>query len=313
MPDRAGELSLTQQRDRFVTFAFVAADILLETDPDGVISYATGSTQSLLQRDTSALEGQGLGTLAMPDDAEIIPELLARIVTTGRVRDVAVRFAGTAGAHVSMLVSGMKSPYDARLLQLTVRSAPLANAGAPVGAADSPVPRAVFAEQVAQYAKEARESKNSKNLTFYDVSAAAGDKDLSQPENAPVVERLEKCLGAWSSGGTPAGKLDHGRYGVVLDSDVSADALGNRLGTILADGGAAVPVPHASLDISEPVETDRFAVAVNHAIESFLLEGPSHNELESFAKCIAALDRQDRMDKPQRGKVLRKRREDNWL
>jgi hypothetical protein len=190
----------------------------------------------------------------------------------------------------------------------------LANAGAPVGAADSPVNQQQFKEQVIQYADAARDAQESKNLTLYDFSTAITDENLGDRKKSSVVGQLEKCLDAWASGGTPAGRLDDGKYGVVLDADANAAALGSRLGGIIADGDMEKwsPVMHASLDISEPVERDRFGDALSFAIDRFLEEGPGQSDLLSFAKCIEALERQERMEKTVKSRARRKGVQDGW-
>jgi hypothetical protein len=169
MAAEKSDLSLSQQRDRFVAFAFAPSDILLEVNLDGNLTYATGGLQSLLQQDEGALLGSSLSALVVEEDTIVIEELLSRIALTGRVRDVAVRLAGASGAQVQVMVCGMKCPYEDGIVHLAVRRAPLTNAGAAVGAADSPVSKEQFKEQVAHYAEAAREAQETKNLTLYDL------------------------------------------------------------------------------------------------------------------------------------------------
>lgn len=45
------------ERDRFVAFAFAAADLLLEVDGAGKITFAAGALKSLTNRDAGALMG----------------------------------------------------------------------------------------------------------------------------------------------------------------------------------------------------------------------------------------------------------------
>ena len=46
------------ERDRFVAFAFAAADLLLEVDDAGKITFAAGALKALTQRDASALRSE---------------------------------------------------------------------------------------------------------------------------------------------------------------------------------------------------------------------------------------------------------------
>ncbi|MHA6288296.1 EAL domain-containing protein [Maricaulis sp. CAU 1757] len=49
-------MSLTEQRNRFLSFAFASSDVLIETDRDGKVSYAAGAVATL---GTPELEGKG--------------------------------------------------------------------------------------------------------------------------------------------------------------------------------------------------------------------------------------------------------------
>ena len=54
--------------DRFVAFSFAAAELLVETDLNGVIGFATGAFRSRLGREATSYEGCQLSSLFSPAD-----------------------------------------------------------------------------------------------------------------------------------------------------------------------------------------------------------------------------------------------------
>ena len=91
--------ALRRERNRFVAFAFAAADLVLEVGPDGAIDYAAGAGKDVLGIDTGRLIGVDFfGLLAAMseamdrDDAEALQAVLSRNI-----------FDGATGPHVVAL------------------------------------------------------------------------------------------------------------------------------------------------------------------------------------------------------------------
>ena len=70
---------LRQERDRFVAFAFAAADLLLEVDPGGVIRFAAGAAKRLTGRSAEALVGASMEAMLTSADYRLIRQLLVRL------------------------------------------------------------------------------------------------------------------------------------------------------------------------------------------------------------------------------------------
>jgi PAS domain-containing protein len=60
------------ERDRFVAFAFAAADLLLEVDGEGKITFAAGALKALTHRDASALKGRPFTELLADSDRALV-------------------------------------------------------------------------------------------------------------------------------------------------------------------------------------------------------------------------------------------------
>ena len=76
-PDDA--TAIRADRDRFVAFAFSAADILLELDSSHVIRYAAGAVTALLGVSPADLDGRPLLSLAPAQARPVLGELLLAI------------------------------------------------------------------------------------------------------------------------------------------------------------------------------------------------------------------------------------------
>ena len=72
-------------RDRFVAFAFAAADAVIEVSPDGRIAYAAGAIESMTRRTPEALVDRSFGTLIAPAERNRCIAFLAGIPPGGRL------------------------------------------------------------------------------------------------------------------------------------------------------------------------------------------------------------------------------------
>lgn len=63
---------LKAERDRFVAFAFSAADMLVEMDKDRRIIFAAGATGALAGRQPPELAGEDFLGLISPDDRDYL-------------------------------------------------------------------------------------------------------------------------------------------------------------------------------------------------------------------------------------------------
>ncbi|MBY0354107.1 MAG: PAS domain-containing protein, partial [Rickettsiales bacterium] len=84
--------TMKRERDRFVAFAFAAADILIEMDHHGVVLFADGAISGLLGVSPQALVGQAITDLVIPTDAPVIGNLLTVISKKLRLENIPLSF-----------------------------------------------------------------------------------------------------------------------------------------------------------------------------------------------------------------------------
>ena len=85
--------SRVDAHERFVGFAFAAAEMVLECDPAGVVSYAAGAFRSRLGRQPESCIGRPLRDLVAPSDQDAIDTALMLLLETGRLPPMIVRLS----------------------------------------------------------------------------------------------------------------------------------------------------------------------------------------------------------------------------
>lgn len=81
------------ERERFVAFAFAAADMLLEADEQGTVIFATGAVRVRLGRTPESLIGQPVEELVAPGDQPALRAALAMVASRGRLEPTTIRLA----------------------------------------------------------------------------------------------------------------------------------------------------------------------------------------------------------------------------
>ena len=88
--------------DRFLAFAFAAADLLVETDLNGIISFAAGAFRSRLSAEARDYVGKPLSALFVPADASDLVQALETVSLRGRIRPMILRLADAEASPASV-------------------------------------------------------------------------------------------------------------------------------------------------------------------------------------------------------------------
>lgn len=248
-PDDA--TAIRADRDRFVAFAFSAADILLELDSSHVIRYAAGAVTALLGVSPADLDGRPLLSLAPAQARPVLGELLLAIHDGRRLEPMVIRLQGQAAPTPPMLVVGYQlSNLDNRIfLALRIARGLLAGPGTERQAGSG----LYNADAFAAAASAKLEAGGTGKLTFIELDHL---DDLARRLDVAAQQELAttigQCLRASSIDGDTAGALDDGRFGLVHDADLDLDALGRRIedcAKSIDPSGAGVGVRSATLDM----------------------------------------------------------------
>lgn len=226
--------SLRQDRDRFVAFAFSAAELLIEADATLAIVYAVGANSQLVGRDAPDLIGTSLLALFTAGDRKLVRHALARLGPADRLEPISVRLGETGlpavlgaccvpSAEGRVFVSLSKS----RTRGLTALSAEARDEETGVWRQEQ------FVEVVSELVRQGSQERRSDQLTVLqiggldDLRARIGEEAVGE-----LLSETSAYLRAQSLGGDAVGRIAEDRYGIVHDSTVSADSLTDDVGSL---------------------------------------------------------------------------------
>ncbi|MEI9987371.1 MAG: PAS domain-containing protein [Aliidongia sp.] len=106
---------LREERDRFVAFAFAAADLLVQIDAERRVRFASGAAQALLGVAAAALPGRDFRDFIDSRDQAYFTRLLGTLVVRGRIESAAVLLRRPDGERFRVMVGGCCFPGKSRI------------------------------------------------------------------------------------------------------------------------------------------------------------------------------------------------------
>jgi EAL domain-containing protein (putative c-di-GMP-specific phosphodiesterase class I) len=252
VPVPPGTRSARAERDRYVAFAFAAADLLLEVDGSGRIKFAAGALQSLTKRDAEALTGAPFQDILAPDDRPLAKVMLASLKRGGRLSPIVVRLADAA--QPTAMLGGCRLPAAAESYQLTFTVLPPVGQTTAAGARDAKtglLEKEDFARLAEKYLHQPEGGDLKLSLLAVDgldSMREQADEELS----AGFLSALGRQIRAHSADGDAAGQLSDGHFGVIHRGEFDTDALNRQIAELAAsvDLGGKVAVTNSSMSLA---------------------------------------------------------------
>jgi EAL domain-containing protein (putative c-di-GMP-specific phosphodiesterase class I) len=241
-------------RERFLGFAFAAAELLVELDEDGRIAFAAGAFRARLGRSPDSLLGGDPAELLAAEDRRAFATALALMPARGRMPHTAFRLADAARSAVS--VSGLLLRSAAEPPRICLAVAPL------------PAPPRLQLADAATLLREGEE-----RLLGGGAAPALGLIELSATPHEAASRRLDEVLAEGVAPGTLAAQMGPGRYGLLPGAgqplpDLSA--LVRRIEEALAGEDPAMTVAATAVALDpgalSPAEAAR---ALRHGLGAF--------------------------------------------
>ncbi|MDA0238414.1 MAG: EAL domain-containing protein [Proteobacteria bacterium] len=251
------------ERDRFVAFAFCWADILVELDADGKITFMTGATQVLAGKEAAKLIGTQFAEFVAKRDRALVRELLKVAAKRGRIENSTIRLEGLFGESAPLSIAGYKLDELSGHFFLALRAG--SSGGSRIGApgrdqesglfdADS------FAHVAGERLKSARETGADAELTLIELLDLDALRDrLDEESEQSLITTLGAALRANSVNGDTAGQVSDGRYALVHDASVDVAELEEDLSAYTKDvdpEGQGVSVEAATVATDEDSLSD---------------------------------------------------------
>jgi EAL domain-containing protein (putative c-di-GMP-specific phosphodiesterase class I) len=250
-----GEARRVTDRERFLTFALAAAEMLLEVAPDGRILFAAGAFQSRLGCTPEALIGKPVRDILALADHAAFDVAFNTLLARDRLAPTVIRLAN-AGAS-AMCCSGLRlRGGDAGRLCLTFAALPLA------GAAEGPTLCDAGALRDAAQAI----CRGGGTLGLLEIQAPSGGL---APDGA-LARLVRDTLATSIAPDSLAGELGEGRFGLLSRTSTDLAAIGARIEQVVAEAGLGATVATRGLALGQsgltPMQVTR---ALRYALSAF--------------------------------------------
>lgn len=262
---------LRNERDRFVAFAFAAADLLLEIDAGYRICFASGASLSLTRHAAEDLVGRSVLDLVAPRERPMVRILLQSLVKGGRLSPVPVQLVNDGSAAV---LGACRLPTQHDYFYVAF-SLPVPTVVVDDRAVHRDPESGLFEKEAfTRLATERLGGERPAKLTVLNMS---GLEALRARIDGEVSEGLMAAVGRHlrtrSAGGDSAGRLGDERFGLLHDGPLDAEALSRQISDISASAdplGEGVAVETSTLDLGHDgiSEADAARVLV-YAINSY--------------------------------------------
>ncbi|MCU0943956.1 MAG: EAL domain-containing protein [Rubritepida sp.] len=263
-PDRA-------ERERYLAFALTAADLLVEVDRDGRITFAVGAFEARLGRSAEGLMGRPAAEILAPEDRDAFAAALAGLPLRGRLPPTAFHLA-----------NGLRSPFAVAGLHLPDRGAArLCLTFSPLPA--PPPERAVGRAELLREAERRGQAGEGGSLSFFEVSGL----------DSVSAEAVQAVL-AREAGSGVAARLAPDRFGLLLDADPGSEGLAasaERIGAALAEQtpGVALSLAGALPLEAEGLTPAQAARALRHGLAAFARGGAESLAAAGGAQGLGAI------------------------
>lgn len=263
-------------RERFLAFAFAAADLLIELDGEGRICFAAGAFRARLGRTPESLVGRPPAEIVAAEDRAAFATALALLPARGRLAHTAFHLADAPRTPVS--VSGLQLAVAGEPPRTCLTFAPLPDAPQPVVA------------DAGTLLQEGADRLRAGTL------GALGVLELSGAAEGEARTRLDAALLQQVAPGTLAAQLAPGRYGLLPEAGQALPDLGalaRRLEDALAEEGQAVSVSATSLDLAAAgLSPSQAARALRHGLSAFARLGAEGLREAGFEDGLSGVMRQ---------------------
>ncbi len=267
MPNSTPQYPAAPERDRFVAFAFAAAELLVEIEPRGLIVWADGAFVSRFGAPAESFIGRPVQSLVAAADRVALARGLTLAAMHGRLAPTIIHLADRAATECALGVLAL--PGAAGRLCLTFATLPRL---APVPQAAEPGSASLTREAEASLRAGQPASLGLLDLSGWASASAVLPTDVRQALTLDIAATLT----AQGGPGAMVTEIAQGRIGVLGDADLDLPCLIAaieavvRLVPVMAHVG--VSGLHMPLDAAG-TEPGRATRALRYALASFAKGG----------------------------------------
>jgi len=259
---------------RFLGFAFACADLLLEVDDDGRITFAVGAAATLAGPAETSLIGKPWRSYVHEADQPVIEALFAGLDPGARQGPVVARLAdGMGRPGQAFSISACRLPQNAGAVSCALmRAQPPAGASGHGGLLD----RESFETVAKGLIETARAGGHELELAFVEMEGLSETAKALAPDSARTLQtRVAGALRAQSHGGHAAAELGDDRFAVVRGAGEPPEVLTSRLTRLLAllDASGDIKTAARVMALNGDVSPSKIVRAIRYALDDFLEDG----------------------------------------
>ncbi len=269
------------QKDRFLAFAFAAADLLVEASADGAICFAAGAFNVRFGAAPERFVGRRFHQLFAAADRPAVDLAVSTTATRGRLPPLVLRLADAAATP--MVVSGLAVPSGQGRLCFTIGRLP----GLPAPVTVAPQPAGAFARM----AEDRLRSDEGGALGLLEVQGWAAAQGAMPPETQRALQsEIVDVLARFGGPGSIAGEIASGRYGLLADGPTDLAAVAAELENLLRAHPATARTQVHSTELAlerEQLTGAQAARALRFALARFAEGGTKATGDAGFANGLA--------------------------
>lgn len=210
-----------QPRDRFLGFAFAAADLLLEAAQDGTITFADGAFPARFNKPSASFLGKNLRSLFVPTDHPALEMSLDALGRRGRIAPLVMRLNDSGRSQMGL--AGLRLPGDPPRLCITLCRLP---STAPAQDDDS---TDFYAMAEARLRAQEQGGVGFVELNGWAEQTAWLPASQRQEMRTEILDALQRLAGP----GALAEELSNGRFGVLSQSPGCVDRIAHGMDAVL--------------------------------------------------------------------------------
>jgi EAL domain-containing protein (putative c-di-GMP-specific phosphodiesterase class I) len=258
---------MSSQLQRFISFAFAAADLLIEVGAAGEIRFALGAAMSLTNRHDNDLVGSNWLELFDPADHSSIQDMVSALGPQGRCGPLPVRMAVGGSKGASILCAALSA---CRLTGPQERLSCVLTALPTTDASDKPL------ADIEEFIDAARQAeKEVAQLTFIDAPGLLGLAQSDPTTCQALTQRITTLLQSSAISNKAVAQLSETRFGVAHGNDASSLCKG--LADITEEGatnGVHLGISTHHLDLaSDGLQKDELLQVVRFVVNRFATQG----------------------------------------
>lgn len=261
-------MTIKHDRDRFVAFAFAAADAFLEIDRAGTITYAHGALEWLAGAGAGALVDQKLDGHLDSRSQSLLNAGIEHLARAGRLGPLTLKFQIGNGKQRAVEAYGTSLPNYPDRVFLAFKAPSKLRQHVPSSPESTDHQTGLikpedFKQATAVLARASRNEGEKLDVSLVDVGGLQNKfKQLDDSAAAAFLEKIAAQLCAVSLDGSTAAQLSEQGFGVVHETGLDMDGVTQAVEALDEEGGLTVQHATVSLADGDLSQTDHVKALV---------------------------------------------------